>query len=88
MAELPYEAYRWFLDVPPGATASKERALAWLDTPNARVAATAVGFGKIQADELLDRARDRLLASALPDWENPEDAIEFLRAVLVECLPS
>lgn len=83
------KTFRWFYeqdDHGNAHTRSRRIALAWLDTPNARVAAAAIGFGRISPDVLIEATRRRILAdNPLGDWTTPAEAEQYLREVLRQC---
>lgn len=82
------EVFRWFYGTASDEKdASRKRALAWLETPNAKVAATRIGYGMTEAQHLLAFTRSHIVeAPSLPDWDTPSEAENDLREYLHECL--
>jgi hypothetical protein len=85
--------FQWFYDEHSKHEEVSERsrtiAMAWLDTPNARVAAMAIGFRRVPPDVLIEAARRRVLAQTVPsDWATPDDAEHDLRELLRSCFES
>jgi hypothetical protein len=73
---------RWFTDVSDHeAGASLSRALAWLDTPNARVAVAARVFPH-DIDRALELAREYVRGAVLPEWGAVESAELWLRQAI------
>lgn len=78
----------WFyhVDAMTPRARSLARALAWFATPNARVVATRLSYGLGEPDHLLELGRQTVKEiTRLPDWDTPEEAEEYLRAVLARC---
>lgn len=78
------KVFSWFYDVSnDDPNASTRRGLAWFDTPNARVAATQIGYREADADEILAVAKRLLLeGSPPPKWRSTVEAEKYLRQVL------
>lgn len=78
--------YAWWTGHDGFGDISRQRALAWTETPNARVVAARVGYGTTPPETLLVRLRERIhTAPGLPPWGTPADAETALRAMLEEC---
>ena len=81
------EVFAWFTDQ-SGPDLSRKRGLAWLETPNALVAATTLASGLADPAELLEKARTEVTrSSALPEWQSPKEAEAYLRQLLRRGLP-
>lgn len=69
--------------------AHRARALAWLDGPNARVAAQVHLFSAPDdQDELLKTLRDSLSARSVPTWDEPAQMEAWLRGLVDGCAAS
>ncbi len=78
--------FAWFYDVNGPADASRRRALAWLDTPNARVVAARLTVDAHLFEALLECARNVIHSTeSLPNWQTPGHAEQYLRAILDSC---
>lgn len=84
------KTFQWFTKVPEtDPDRSRSQALGWLDTPNARVAATVNILGRGSVEDVLECARQTVRTSeSLPRWSQPEEAEIALRAIIESCASS
>ncbi len=79
--------YEWYRQPPePRETLAMRRGLAWLDTPNGKIATAQVACGVVPPQLLLTRARETIVAGALPESATPMEAEESLREILANVL--
>jgi hypothetical protein len=72
------KTYEWFTRATSEAHGSRDQALAWLETPNARVKAARISFRLGDPAVLLDRARAEFTKMELPTWGDPLTAQNWM----------